>query len=102
MPATAAFFNHFTPKVVRSLGLSSGRSREQFTLGADPHAAPQLPRSSWRAPAAWNDSELLRSAATQDQEKGDELECEVAREASASTEGQVETMVEDEVGHGKY
>ena len=101
MPATAAFFNHFTPKFVRSLGLSSGRSRVQFPLDADPHPAPQLPRSSWRAPAAWNDSKLLRSAVTQDHEKGSDSEYGVTREASASTEGQVETKVEDEFHEGK-
>ena len=96
MPATAAFFNHFAPKIIRSLGLSSGQSRGQMPLDADPHAAPQLPRSSWRAPAAWNDSELLRSAASQEQEKGDRADGEtVTREISESTQGGVEGKLEN-------
>ena len=86
MPATAAFFNHFAPKVARSLGLSYGRSQGQMQLDANPHGAPHLPRSSWRPPPAWNDSGLLRSAATQEQEKASNLEegDTVTREVSES------------------
>jgi len=77
------------------LGLSSGRSRGQLPLDANPHAAPNLPRSSWRAPQAWNDSELLRSAATQEHEKSSEEGDPVTREISESTQGGVERKVED-------
>ena len=65
-------------------------------LDADPQAGPQLPRSSWRAPAAWNDSELLRSAASQEQEKHSNSDGEtVTREVSESTQGGVERKLED-------
>lgn len=99
MPNTAAFINHLAPKVVRSLGLSSGRSRNDVPAGGDPRQAPQLVRGSWRAPAAWNDSELLRSAASQEQEKGRDSEegDAVTREISESTQGGMEIKVDDEV-----
>ena len=65
-------------------------------LDAEPHAVPQLPRNSWRAPAEWNDSELLRSAATQEQEKKSLSEGEaVTREVSESTQAEVEKKTED-------
>ena len=96
MPATAAFFNHFAPKIVHSFGVAPTRPHEQGSPQVRPDGTPQLARSSWRAPAAWNDSELLRSDA-QDEEKAAESGGEeiVTRENSQSTNGEVKQEVED-------
>ena len=60
MPATAAFFNHLSPMLARkwNLYLKPLNSPSKMENGG---GAPPMPRSSWRAPRAWNESELLRS-----------------------------------------
>ncbi|CAD6594032.1 MAG: hypothetical protein ASARMPREDX12_007986 [Alectoria sarmentosa] len=60
MPATAAFFNHLSPMLAKkwSLYLRPSNSPSKIEKGG---TAPPLPRSSWKAPRAWNESELLRS-----------------------------------------
>ena len=60
MPATAAFFNHVSPKLIRKWSLYL-RPSGTPSIAGDAGGPPPLPRSSWRAPRAWNESELLRS-----------------------------------------
>ncbi|KAF6217693.1 hypothetical protein HO133_006520 [Letharia lupina] len=69
MPATAAFVNHVSPKLARTWSLYLRPSPDGTPRAGGAPRAP-LPRSSWRAPRAWNESYLLRSGSDGEGEVG--------------------------------
>lgn len=93
MPATAAFFNHVSPKLAKkwNLYVRPSNTPSKIEQGG---VAPPLPRSSWRAPRAWNESYLLRSGS----HAGSELEdgeVGIKQEVSHCSDEGARQMVEE-------
>ena len=59
MPATAAFFNHVYPKLVRKF--INGPSNTPFEIVQQQQCGVVPAKSDWRPPRVWDESYLLRS-----------------------------------------
>lgn len=94
MPATAAFFNHVSPKLVRKwsfyLGPSSRHSPPSSKGERGGVVGAALQRGARRVPGRWNESELLRSGGSEVEVGGEGIRLEVSHSSEEEAREKVE------------